>query len=143
MAAFSIPQHLPGGIEGNDLLGIAAGIGMVAFHQGPVSRLDLSGAGRAGHPQNRVVVGGRHGGGGRGIAAGGGQAREPGLPHHQPAKSPPFPGGLGLCVCVCEEEAESDSGCWLDQNLNWVCTKPPKALLVSPLALNWPLGPLR
>ncbi len=42
-AGLGITQLLPGGIEGQDPLVIAAGIGVMALHQGPVGRLDLRG----------------------------------------------------------------------------------------------------
>ena len=40
-------------------LGIAAGIGMVALHQGAVGGLDLRRTGAAGHPQHGVVISGQ------------------------------------------------------------------------------------
>jgi hypothetical protein len=44
-AALGIPEHLPGGIEGQDRVLVAAGIGVVLLHQGAVGRLDLGSTG--------------------------------------------------------------------------------------------------
>jgi hypothetical protein len=56
-AALGIPEHLPGGIEGQDRVLIAASIGVVLLHQGAIRRLDLSAAGVGMHPQHLVGIG--------------------------------------------------------------------------------------
>ena len=54
--ALAIAQHLPGGIEGHDRERIAAGIGMVPLHQGPVGALDFGGAGLARDAEHGVGI---------------------------------------------------------------------------------------
>jgi len=56
-ATLSVPQHLPGGIEGQDRVLITAGIGVMLFHQGPIGGLDIRAAGRGGHSKHLIGIG--------------------------------------------------------------------------------------
>ena len=57
-AALNIAEHLPGGIEGQDRVLVAAGVGMVLLHQGPVRRLDFNSTCRRQDPKHHVGISG-------------------------------------------------------------------------------------
>jgi hypothetical protein len=56
-AALGIPEHLPGGIKGQDRVLAAPRIRVVLLHQGAIGRLDLSTAGVGMYPQHLVGIG--------------------------------------------------------------------------------------
>ena len=56
LAALGIPEHFPSGIEGQHLLIVAAGIGMVLLHQLAVGRFDLSVAGGAADTKHGIGI---------------------------------------------------------------------------------------
>ena len=56
LPAFGIPEHFPGCIEGQHLLIVAAGIGMVLLHQLAIGRFDLSVAGGAADTEHGIGV---------------------------------------------------------------------------------------
>ena len=56
LTTLGITEHFPSGVEGQDLLIITAGIGMVLFHQLAVCRFDLSVAGGAANTEHGIGI---------------------------------------------------------------------------------------
>jgi hypothetical protein len=55
-APIQVPEHLPGSIELKNRAVVAAGIGMMALHQGAIGGLDLRSAGGRRHAQHAIGV---------------------------------------------------------------------------------------
>ena len=53
-AGLLVPQHLPGGIEGDDAAIVTTGVGVMLLDQAPIGGLDLGGAGAGSHHQHAV-----------------------------------------------------------------------------------------